>query len=220
MFSDNQDYLSQYYGMLSKTNPRDLYTPGYNYYNGLYRLKRSQGSRLNGGFYPRDARHLKRSHRTKRDLYLPEYLQQNLPYDESYLNRPYTNYPSDDDELSYLLDALDKYEGDDGEDDVMDYVKYDNNYLPYDGYEVENDDEYLPWYEAPAKRQTGLGFVPGIKRSRDFYPAFLEPGTHFQAFVPQKRSLEEYADAYEKVMELAAALRRQNYYPEVYGYEV
>lgn len=205
--------------MLNKAS-QDYYVPStLDYYNRpyRYRFRRSMNS-----FYPRDARHLKRSHRTKRDLYYPEYLlgQQYLPYDDSYLNRPYANYPTDDDELSYLLDALDRPSGyDDDEDDVMDYVKYDN-YLPYDGYEDDEEEEVLPWYDTPIKRQAGLSYMPGFKRSRDFYPAFLEPGTHFQAFVPQKRSLEDYADAYEKVMELAAALRRQNYYPEVYGYEV
>lgn len=182
-------------------------------YNGM-RYRRSQNRRFNGGDYLRSSRHLKRSHRTKRDLYYPiDALSQDyLPLDESYYNRPYNNYPLED-----LLDALrsDAYEEDDTDDDV--------SYFPYETYvDEEDDDDYLPpLYEVPLKRQAGLSYVPGFKRSRDFYPYFMEPGTHFQAFVPQKRSLslEDYADAYQKVMELAAALRERNYYPREYELE-
>lgn len=209
-----------YYNMLNRVKP-DYYNRGR---NPMYRYRRSQTGRFNPAFFPRSTQHLKRSHRIKRDLYLPYDVisQQYLPYDDSYYNRAYNNYPMDEDELSYFLDALDQSRGydDDENDDVTDYVKYDN-YIPYNGYTDDDEEEYLPLYETPLKRQAGLQFVPGIKRSREFYPYFLEPGTHFQAFVPEKRSLADYADAYEKVMELAAALRRQNYYPAgVYGYEV
>lgn len=200
--------------MLSKANLQDYYLPNLDYYNSpyQYRFRRSPNRRLRSpAFFPtRSSRHLKRSHRSKRDLYYPADVlgQQYLPYDDSYYN-----IPSEQDELIYLLDELDRERyGNDDEDDVIDYIKNDN-YLPEAIFE-EPEEEYIPVYETPVKRQAGLGFVPGIKRSRDFYPYFLEPGTHFQAFVPQKRTYEDYADAYVKLMQLAAALRRQNYVPE------
>jgi hypothetical protein len=126
---------------------------------------------------------------------------------------PYNNYPIEEEDLAELLDLLDSrrnYE----DDDVL--------LSPYEGYEPYDNLEDVE-FEAPIyvpKRQAGLSFVPGLKRSRDFYPYFEEPNTHFAAFIPDKRTLNDYAGAYQRVMGLAAALGNPNYYPERDYYEV
>lgn len=71
---------------------------------------------------------------------------------------------------------------------------------------------YYPYgqFEAPyalAKRQY-LSFVPGSKRSSDFYPYAYGPDGRWSAMVadevPEKRAEEEM---YERLLRLAAALR-------------
>lgn len=176
-------------------------------YTKYGRRRRSQMRTFNG--YPyQAARMLKRSHRTKRHTYDPDDFDFYLPYEMPY------NYQIDDDDMAELLDLLETPEPYDDNDVFV------NPYETYAPYEETNGLEFeSPIYVAP-KRQAGLTFVPGIKRSRDFYPYFKEPETHFANFIPEKRSMREYADAYQRVMELAAALRQQEEpYPSEY-YEV
>lgn len=194
-------------------NPYDLRTAAFQ----GYRFKRSQTREREDILSPR-LRLLKRNRRYKRDLMYPSELLSDgyYPIDDSYGNLPYGTYEegSNDDDLNYLLDLIDEARGNEPSavDDQVMYEPY-NSYSPYeelDKYYPELDN--VPTYVVP-KRQSGLTFVPGLKR-RDFYPAFEEPETHFSAFVPQKRSAQEYADAYQRVMGLAAALRREGGYPD------
>ncbi|KAH3736274.1 hypothetical protein DPMN_042837 [Dreissena polymorpha] len=233
--------MSQYYNLVNSasgssgwpSNPYEAYGV---YGASPFRYRRSLHRRFVGMNFPR-ANDLKRSHRTKRDLIYPydALADDYYPPTESYL--PYGGYPitgkdeDDDINLGYLLDALDNAKVyNDGYDKVIGYGNpYESPYDAYDTYaalqnpyELEIDEpEVKPWYDVPAKRQAGLSYFPGNKRNPDFYPSFREPWTHYQAFVPEKRSMDEYSDAYRQVMKLAAALRRQNaYYPGDYGYEV
>jgi len=212
------NWLSQYPGYQALGNNYDTY-PG-------FRFRRSQVRTYNGANYPRPT-YLKRAHRTKRDLYYPlDALSDDyLPYEDNYIpynTNTYNNYPVDTDDLKYLIEALSAAPEEDEE--ILNYESPYEGYYPgnYEVLNEEDDDDLGPYFTAPLKRQVGPAYMPGIKRSRDFYPSFREPWTHFQAFIPEKRAYDDYSDAYERVMELAAALRDQNryYVPEQYAYEV
>ncbi|KAL4232743.1 hypothetical protein ACF0H5_007431 [Mactra antiquata] len=162
------------------------------------RYRRSQMRTFNGFPY-QAARILKRSHRTKRQTYDPE------DFGLYGYDMPF-NYRTEEDDIAELLDLLDSA-GPYGDNEVN--VDPYESYEPYPPYDEPNGLEFeSPIYMAP-KRQAGLTFVPGIKRNSDFYPYFEEPDTHFAAFVPEKRTAREYADAYERVMALASALREE-----------
>lgn len=196
-YTQEQDPLYQYYNSYN-------YSP----YRQYQRYRRSQPRIFNGMHFPR-SRVLKRGHRTKRQAYYVPDIDSYLPYDDRYADMPYSNYPINDDDLAELLDLLqDNRKTYDDEDMLLN-----NPYEGYGPYEDLGDVEFDSPIYVP-KRQAGLTFVPGIKRSRDFYPYFEEPKTHFAAFVPEKRTMRDYADAYERVMELAAALRQPQYYPD------
>ena len=183
------------------------------------RYRRSQNRRFNN--VPILQRAVKRARRIKRDLYYPsESLGQEYdPYEEQYLVDPYDTYePTGNEDLVSLLDLLDNAKAYDD----FNYGTYGGNGNGYEWPEEDLDDmvyEEEPTFYVP-KRQAGLTFVPGIKRSKAFYPYFEEPHSHFDAFVPQKRRFRDYEDEYERVMRLAAALREQAEYPEEYGYPV
>ncbi|XP_045197425.1 uncharacterized protein LOC123552104 [Mercenaria mercenaria] len=213
MQGDNSN-LSPYFNSLLK-GTRDPYwnqQDAYRYlnsYNSKYdnyqRKRRSQLRAMKNMRFPI----LKRAHRAKRQAYYVPDAQGYLPYDERLLDTQYNKYPMTEEDLAELLDLLD------GSYDDTEYINPYEGYAPYDEMgDVEFESPiYMP------KRQAGLTFVPGIKRNPEFYPYFTEPYAHFQAFVPDKRSLRDEADAYDayaRVMELAAALRDQNYYPEEY----
>ncbi|XP_052810814.1 uncharacterized protein LOC128238697 [Mya arenaria] len=226
LFNDDKMKIANTAYMFSKLLSEPQPYPPYQKFGDLYdsypnyRFRRSQLGRFIGAPGVR-TNSLKRSHRTKRDLYYPLDALSNeyYPYEDSYI--PYKNYPVDNYDINEMIESLEGprlYEEED--DDKLNYVNpYDGYYgSPYEGYEQEVENG--PWFTAPLKRQVGPSYVPGIKRSRDFYPSFREPWTHYQAFIPEKRALEDYGDAYQRVMELAAALRRQkSYYPEEYTYE-
>lgn len=210
---DSDEDMAPYLNLLKDTTfpywNQDPYRY-YNNYNSPYgnfqRYRRSQVRNMKDMKFPM----LKRSHRVKRQAYYLPDVDGYLPYDDRILNTPYNNYPVTEEDLAELLDVLDDSKPYD--DDI-----YMSPYEEYQPYEEANDIEFDSPIYLP-KRQS-LSFVPGIKRNRDFFPYFKEPDSHFQAFVPDKRSLREEAeayDAYERVMALAAALRQQNYYPGEY----
>lgn len=178
------------------------------------RYRRSQNRRFNN--VPLLRRAVKRNRRIKRDLFYPGTgLQQEYePYEDTYLYDPYETYQPTGNDLLDLLDTARQYDEDN-------YGNYLGN--GYEWPEESLDDlvyEEEPKYYVP-KRQAGLSFVPGIKRSRPFYPYYEEPKTHFSAFVPKKRTWNKFENEYERVMRLAAALRdAQSDYPEDYGYAV
>ncbi|KAK3098233.1 hypothetical protein FSP39_017435 [Pinctada imbricata] len=71
-----------------------------------------------------------------------------------------------------------------------------------DGYEVQEiiyDGQ--PGFFIPARDD--VNYTPTNKRSPYFFPFSEEPGTHYGAFIPQKR---EYVDSYERLVRLARAL--------------
>ena len=211
----NKPYPNERWGQLYDDQP--YY--GYPTRSRFQRYRRSQNRRFNN--VPLLRRAVKRSRRIKRDLFYPGsgLPQEYDPYDDSYLVDPYETYqPTGNEELISLLDLLDNARQYDDEDNY-------GNYLG-NGYELPEENledlvyEEEPKYYVP-KRQAGLTFVPGIKRSRPFYPYYEEPETHFSAFVPKKRTFRDYEDEYERVMRLAAALRdAQSEYPDDYGYQV
>lgn len=198
------DNVSPYLNNIVKG--RDPYWTQYlDTYNNYQRYRRNQVRALHQ--FPR-ARVLKRAHRTKRHAFYVPDMQGYLPYEEQLLEAQYKKYPVTEEELAELLDVLDGARMFD--DDIL--VNPYEEYAPND--ELENVEFESPIFVP--KRQAGLTFVPGIKRNRDFYPYFIEPESHFAAFIPEKRSIRDYADAYERVMEMAAALRQQNNYPDEY----
>ena len=207
----NKPYPDERWGQLYDNN---VYY-GFPQRSRYQRYRRSQNRRFNNA--PLLRRAVKRNRRIKRDLFYPGTgLQQEYdPYEDSYLYDPYETYQPTGNDLLDLLDNARQYDED----------NY-GNYLGGNGYEWPEESlddlvyEEEPKYYVP-KRQAGLTFVPGIKRSRPFYPYYEEPKTHFSAFVPKKRTWNKYENEYERVMRLAAALRdAQSEYPEDYGYAV
>ena len=145
---------------------------------------------------------VKRTHRSKRDLPYPE--------DEVYFNPyyfPETDLPESYDRFEPVLEADDTEEVDPYvlAKELYPAIANSANGLPFtddDGYEIQEIIyEGQPGYFIPAKQD--IEIVPSDKRSPYFYPFSEEPGTHFKAFVPQKR---EYLDAYERLVRLARAL--------------
>ena len=214
-FSGNGNYLLD----LLNNQYNGWQTGGYQYpynpidYRNAGRYRRSRENRLRA--IPK-SRVLKRARRIKRDLYFASDIlgRNNDPFEERYLDAPYINEEVDDlsdDDIRYLVNLLDnaeRYEEDDGPVDEYAGPIY-SPYADYLGSDFGDEAQfYIP------KRQAGLTFVPGLKRSRDFYPYFEEPQSHFPAFVPQKRSMKDYTDAYRRLMKLAQELRAEPYYPE------
>lgn len=164
------------------------------------------------------SREMKRNHRIKRELpygdsslfpyFYPEREQDDedalyrvIPDQEILDNDPYELYPEE-----ALEEELAAEEG-----------------LPY---AEEDEEEYgtpvmyggKMGYFTPSKRQDMLSFVPGNKREAFFYPFSKEPDTHYQAFVPEKRS---YLESYGDLVRLARALALEPQDREQYlqGYE-
>lgn len=202
------DNISPYLNNIVKGS--DPYWTQYQYfnpYNNYQRYRRNQVRALQSYQFPR-TRVLKRAHRTKRQAFYVPDMQGYLPYEEQLLDSQYKKYPVTEEDLADLLDVLDGAR-------MFDDSVFVN---PYEEYAPNGELEDVE-FESPIfvpKRQAGLTFVPGIKRNRDFYPYFIEPESHFAAFIPEKRSMRDYADAYERVMEMAAALRQQNNYLDDY----
>lgn len=72
-------------------------------------------------------------------------------------------------------------------------------------YPEEVEEEGVPYYPAPAKRQM-MSMVPGVRRKRYFFPVNREPYTHWGAFVNTQEKRGSYEDAYRRLRELALVL--------------
>lgn len=149
-------------------------------------------------------REIKRSHRIKRDLPfgdedLYNYFYPDVdPEDTGYYRVPEQEIEAEEPYALFPEEELAEELAEEG--------------LPYEGDEEEEEEEFgtpilyggQRGYFVPSKRQEMLSFVPGNKR--DFYPYSEEPWTHYNAFIPKKRS---YLDSYGDLVRLARALAMQ-----------